>query len=395
MTSISIQRLIGACALVLASLLSACGGTSSTVNPLSTKVNPNIANARVIAFGDGFSDVGATGGVRYTVDDASASGSMTVAERFAFIYGFTTMTAVTDNRAIPGGAYSYGQNQARVNTAGTAPSLATQVANFLVNNTPGDNDLIIITAGTRDIIDNAQQYFANTITADQAKANVAQAAVDLANVIQTLTDKGAKHVLIVPPFNVARMPWVLNIAGATPTTYYPAFSSQYDFVQQLSILTAAEPSCGPDPDALCGSFGSRISQALVKRYPATSYGQKVLLADMAQYFNLVTGTGAGGNDIYGRAFPHPTGNASTYMIATSSGALLTNPDVPVCVNDITVATPCSTAVPATIKTNSNNSNKPWDYTTAVFADNYNLTPAANRMMADYIYNVTEYRAAWR
>ena len=388
MTHISIQRLMGACALALASLLSACGGASSTVNPLATKVNPGIANARVIAFGDALSDVGASG-LRYTVNDASVGGSMTVAERLAFIYGFTSMTAVTNDRSLTGGAYSYAQGEARVTATGTATPLVTQVANFLTNNTPGDNDLIIITAGTRDIIYNAQQYFLNPVTmpAAQAKANVAQAAVDLANVVQSLTARGAKHVLVVAPFNVARTPWVLAMPGASPTTYYPTFSDQYNFVQQLSILTSGDTSCG--------SFGCQLSAALVTRYPATSYGQPVLLADIAQYFNLMTGTGAGGRDIYSRLFPNPTGNASTFPIATSSGAALTNPDVPVCVNDITLATLCSTASAATIKTNPNNSNLPWDYATAVFADKYNLTPAANRMLADYIYNTTFFRAAWR
>ena len=264
MTHISIQRLMGVCALALASLLSACGGASTTVNPLSTKVSPSIANARVIAFGDALNDVGASG-LRYTVNDASAGGSMTVAERLAFIYGFTTMSPVADTRALSGGAYSYAQGEARVSAAGTATSLSGQVTNFLTNNTPGDNDLIIITAGTRDIIYNAQQYFANSsvMSAAQAKANVAQAAVDLANVVQRFTAAGAKHVLVVAPFNVARMPWVLAMPGATPTTYYPTFSDQYNFVQQLSILTSGDTSCG--------SFGCQLSAALVTRYPATSY----------------------------------------------------------------------------------------------------------------------------
>lgn len=395
MTHISIQRLMGVCALALASLLSACGGASSTVNPLSTKVNPSIANARVIAFGDALSDVGASG-LRYTVNDASAGGSMTVAERLAFIYGFTTMSPVTDNCAstntcvLSGGAYSYAQGEARVSAAGTATSLSGQVTNFLTNNTPGDNDLIIITAGTRDIIYNAQQYFANSsvMSAAQAKANVAQAAVDLANVVQRFTAAGAKHVLVVAPFNVARMPWVLAMPGVTPTTYYPTFSDQYSFVQQLSILTSGDTSCG--------SFGCQLSAALVTRYPATSYGQPVLLADVAQYFNLMTGTGAGGRDIYSRLFPNPTGNASTFPIATSSGAALTNPDVPVCLVNITPSTPCTTpASPSRIKSNLNNGGALWDYSTAVFADDVNLTPAANRMIADYIYNSNMFRAAWR
>lgn len=387
MTPFSIQRLLGACALALVSLLTACGGASSTINPVSTKVNPSIATARVIAFGDGFSDVG-VGGFRYTVDDVSAGGSMTVAERFAYIYGFTSMSAVTDNRALAGGAYSYAQGEARVAASVTNGSgavtlpLTDQVTNFLTQNTPGDNDLIIITAGTRDIIYNAQQYFAGAMTADTAKTNVAQAAIDLANVVQRLTTAGAKHVLIVAPFNVARMPW-----GLAKGANYPTFSADYNFLQQLSILTAGDTSCG--------SFGCQLSQALVTRYPATSYGQSVLLADIAQYFNLMTGTGAGGADIYGRVFPNPTGNTNTFGIVTASGVPLNNPDVPVCVNDITSTHRCSTADATSIQTNPKNSNLPWNYNTAVFADNYNLTPAANRLIADYIYGSNMYRAAWR
>jgi phospholipase/lecithinase/hemolysin len=378
MTSISIQRLMGACALALASLLSACGGASSTVNPVSSKVTPNIASARVIAFGDALSDVGARG-LRFTVDDASAGGAMTVAERLAFIYGFTTMSAVTDTRALSGGAYSYAQGEARVNTVGAATPLTVQVSNFLASNKPGDNDLIIITAGTRDIIENATQYFAGTINAAQAKANVAQAALDLASVVQQLTGAGAKHVMVLAPFNVARTPW-----GLAKGANYPNSSADYSFLEQLSILTSGDTSCG--------SFGCQLSAALVSRYPATSYGQPVLLADIAQYFNLITGTGAGGRDIYARSFPNPTGNANTYAVGTASGVLLTNPDVPVCLVNISLATPCTTA---TIKTNANNSNAVWDYATAVFADEVNLTPAANRMIADFVYNSVEFRAAWR
>jgi hypothetical protein len=210
--------------------------------------------------------------------------------------------------------------------------------------------------------------------------------VDLADIVKRLTTAGAKHVLVVAPFNVARTPWGLS-QGAN----YPNSSANYSFVEQLSILTSGDTSCG--------SFGCQLSQALVNRYPATSYGQPVLLADIAQYFNLLTGTAAGGSDIYGRAFPNPTGNANTFPMATGSGAVITNPDVPVCVNDITSTTPCSVTtsanIAATIKTNSNNSNLPWDYATAVFADRYNITPVASRMVADYIYNSSMYRAAWR
>jgi hypothetical protein len=40
-------------------------------------------------------------------------------------------------------------------------------------------------------------------------------------------------------------------------------------------------------------------------------------------------------------------------------------------------------------------NTAWDYKASVFADNFYFTPFANRLYADYIFNVTMFRAGWR
>ena len=376
MNSMFSRTLKALCSVMAAAMLSACGGASSTVKPLTDMVTPTVANSRVIAFGDALSDAGQTGGARYTVNDNAAGGSMTLAERLAADFGFTTMTPAPAGVLAGGSAYSYAQGGATIATVGQQIDAFISAGNQLT-----DNDLVVITAGTQDIVNNATNYYASTITADQAKANMATAATVLVAKIYRLThEAGAKHVVVVAPFNVARTPWGLSKGGTYPASLA---TSDYSFLEQLSIAT--------ETDRSASSFGAQLSLKLGAQFPSGSSGLTVLLANISNYFTLMTGTTVGGADVYGRTFPHPTGNINSYLsYVTAAGVVLTNPDVPVC----TVAITSCTA--STIATNTNVvPNVPWDYTTSVFADNYNLTPAANRMLADYIFNTTLRVGGWR
>ena len=365
----SIQRLVHGFTIVMAALLSGCGSGGSTVKPLTEKVTPTIANSRVIAFGDALGDVSYS----FTINDAAAGGSMTLAERLAADFGFATMSHVQSGVLAGGAAYSYAQGGATVTAVGQQIDAFVDGGNQLT-----DNDLVVITAGMQDIVSSATDYYASTITADQAKANMTAAATALTAKIYRLThEAGAKHIVVVAPFNVARTPWGLS-QGAN----YPSSSANYSFLEQLSVAT--------EGDRTASSFGAQLSLKLGAQFPGGSSGLTVLLADISNYFNLMTGTAAGGSDAYGRAFPHPTGNINSYLsYATSAGVVLTNPDVPVC--SVAVAS----CTPSTIVANSAGPNGFWDYTTSVFADNYNLTPAANRMLADYIFNTTMRVGGWR
>ena len=360
------------CVVMAAALLSACGGASSTVKPLTEKVTPNIAGSRIIAFGDALSDAGqSAGGKRYTVNDGAAGGSMTLAERLAANFGFSSVTPVQSGVLSSGGAYSYAYGGAKV-TGGSVMSVADQIDAFVnAGNQLTDNDLVVITAGSQDIIDNATAYYASTMTAATAKQNVADAAATLVTKVKRLTDEAkAKHVLLIAPINVARTPWGLS-KGAN----YPSSSANYTFLEQLSIAIEGDNSTN--------SFGSQLSLEIGRNFPTSSSGLTVFLADLSNFFNLITGTGAGLPDKYGRTFPHPTGSINTYIAySNSAGVILTNPDVPVCTVSILLCTN------STIATNSAGPNGLWDYTTSVFADDVNLTPAANRMLADYIFNGT-------
>lgn len=383
MNPIFSRTLKALCSVVAVALLSACGGASSTVKPLTEFVTPTIAGSRLIAFGDALSDTSA-GFTRsiYTVNDGSAGG-LTLAERLAANFGFTTMTHVSSG-VLAGGAYSYASGGA------TVVDISAQIDAFVTaGNQLTDNDLVVITAGTQDILDNAIAYYRGG-TATSAKTNVATAAANLVTKIRRLTDEAhAKHVLVIAPFNVARTPW-----GLAKGANYPNSSANYAFLEQLSVAL--------EGDNTMGSFGSQLSLNLGREYPSNSSGLKVFLADLSSYFNLMTGTAAGSTTVH-PTFAYPTGSLPTYSsYMTAAGVALTNPDVAVClaapVADPTVAPVTTTS--CTVGTQINTAtNAAWDYNTSVFADHQNLTPAANRMLADYIFNGsgmgTMRTAGWR
>jgi GDSL-like Lipase/Acylhydrolase len=366
-----IQPFVNAIPFILAALLCGCGSGSSTVNGVNTKVTPTIASARVIAFGDAVSDVGQNG-ARYTVNDAAVNGSMTLTERIAADFGFSTIAPVNSG-VLAGGAYSYAKGGATIAAVGQQIDAFVAAGNQLT-----DNDLVVVTAGTQDIIDNATAYYAQTITADQAKANIASAVGALVVKIQKLTNEaGAKHVLVVTPINVARTPW-----GLAKGANYPSSSADYAFLETLSVATSG--------DATVGSFAGQLSFQIGQAFPSSSSGLKVLLADISNFSNLITGTAAGSANAYGRVFPHPTGSVNSYgLYSTALGVALTNPDVPVCSS----GTPILSCNANTIAINPSNG-LVWDYNSSVFADDLNLTPAANRIIADYIVNSIMRVAGW-
>jgi outer membrane lipase/esterase len=326
-----IATLMAACVLV------GCGGASSTVDPL--------VPTRVIAFGDAFSTVNSSGYATYSVNTSETNA--TIASRIATIYGFTLKAVASSSDVIASGtAYSY--------AAGTATSsaTATQISNYLANNTPGSKDLFIITAGTQDIISAAPT---NDTTA------IATAATALTSAIQSLTNAGAQYVMVMQPINVARTPPFLALNGVRPAGANAASNAN---AQALSY----------DSGTACQSFSCLLSTKLNTAYPATSSHQPILLVDLISYFNLITGS-------------TNTGSANTF---SSYG--VANPDLVAC----TAAIPAPGCTSGSVTTGTNQyTSTSWDYTTSIFAYSYYTTPFANRLMGDYIYNYNFYRAGWR
>jgi hypothetical protein len=332
MIKLSFSTLTRIAALMVACVLVGCGGASSTVNPLTP--------TRIIAFGDAFSTVDSSGYATYSVNTSETNA--TVASRIATTYGFTLKAVASSSDVIASGtAYSYAAG------TDTSSATATQISNYLANNTPGSKDLFIITAGTQDIIAVSSGYNPTNTTA------IAAAATALTAAIQTLTNKGAQYVLVMQPINVARTPWAV-------TNSYTSAAQAYSY----------------DTSTACVSFSCLLSTKLNAAYPATSSHQPILLADLMSYFNLITGTTS-------------TGSANTY---TSYG--VTNPDSAVCTTD----PPSCTISPSTVTTGTKSytgTSVSWDYTASIFASSIYTTPFANRLLADYIYNYNFYRAGWR
>ena len=319
MNSIFSRTFKALCAVALMALLSACGGASSTVDPFTPK--------RIIAFGDGFSYVDGNGYGLSTVRTNEVDN--TIVGRIAARVGIV-VKAVSSNPLAATGGFSYASPKARVADVGT------QINTFLTDagGVVGDKDMIIITVGNWDVYD-----------AVMSNANMDTAATNLVTAVKRLTNAGAKHVVLIPAINMARTPWALTAPN----------SKTLQEIQMLGITTATLPS-----------LTSLNYLMLLKIADAYKEEAKppVKFKDRSGDFNSF----AGKFDT----------NGSTRILNMSGMAITADTGlyVPICAaaasrvdTDSTFATGC--ALPGTT-----------DYQTYVFADDINLTPLANRFLAD-------------
>lgn len=232
------RRVLLALATASALLVAACG---------SGTIESQLQPSRVVAFGDGMSDLGQVANRRYTVNDGTVNiWTQDMASRFGLGLSAT---------AAGGGSFATGN--ARVNTkpdaAGNAATLTVkeQVDAFLAGGVIGANDLLVISGGTADIVAEMAQVTAGTQTTTQMLANVGQAGRDLATQVRRLVQAGATHVVVVGPYNLGRSPWAASIG-------------------QGSFLTQASTK-----------FNEELLVAIV------DLGASALYVDAALFFNLV------------------------------------------------------------------------------------------------------------
>ena len=220
-------------------LLSACGGGSTVTSRLSP--------SRVIAFGDAMADVGQDG-ARYTVNDGSLNNWV---QYVASEYG----QAITPSSQ---GGLDYAWGNARFaatpDAAGVAstPTVKQQIDQFLATHTIDSNDLVIVSAGTADVITQVRASIEGSQTSDQAIANAGQAGNDMADQVKRLVAAGAQHVLISGPYDLGRSPWAIQLGS----------------------------------DALLHSASSEFNNRLL--VSLVDYGSTVLYVDAALYFNQQT-----------------------------------------------------------------------------------------------------------
>jgi outer membrane lipase/esterase len=219
-------------------LLASCGG-GTIVDPFTP--------SRIVAFGDAMGDAGQNG-ARYTVND----GTVNVWPVYlAAQYGLT----LTPSSA---GGLDYATGNARVlakpDAAGSnaTPTVKQQIDAFLAGPSIGDEDLIVISAGTSDVIAEAQAVIAGTQSEEKMLADVGQAGRDLGAQVRRLVNAGAKHVVVAGPYNLGRSPWAVQLG-------------------QESLLEDAS---------------SRFNQQFL--VSVVNLGKNVLYVDAALFFNQAT-----------------------------------------------------------------------------------------------------------
>jgi phospholipase/lecithinase/hemolysin len=229
--------LLAACASVLA--LGACGGGGST----ESRLDPQ----RIVAFGDAFADLGQNGN-RYTVNDDSVNNwTLFVAREY-------DLTLAPSSA----GGLSYATGNARVaakpDAGGNAatPTVVEQVDAFLADHSPRKDDLVIVNAGTSDVIVQAQSVITGAQTASVATERAGRAGRDLGAQVRRLVQAGASHVVVVGPYNLGVSAWA-------------------DEVDQGRLM-----------EELSRAFNDQLKVSLV------NYGNSVLYVDAALHFNLVT-----------------------------------------------------------------------------------------------------------
>jgi outer membrane lipase/esterase len=194
------RRVLLALAPAVLLALAACGSGS---------IESQFTPTRVVAFGDGLSDIGNTG-KKFTVNDTSPVWPAIVALDFG---------ATLDKSASGGTDYATGNARIVLTpdaVGNGAPTIKAQVDTFLATHGSfNDGDLVILQGGISDIIVQTMAYRAGTITSDQMVQNVKQAAHDMADQARRIVAAGAAHVAIVGVYDLGKTPWAAAINQKT------------------------------------------------------------------------------------------------------------------------------------------------------------------------------------
>ena len=215
------RRAAGLLAMASALTLTACGSGTSIVSSL--------VPSRFIAFGDGFSDLGQTGGTRYTVNDATTN---VWVQTLAASYGQTL-------QAQSAGGQGWARGQARIaqkpDAAGNAATLtvAEQIDAFLASSAIAQNDVTVVGGGVSDIVALTAAYKANTISAAQLLLDAAQAGKDLGAQVRRLVTAGGKHVVVTGVVNLGKTPYAIAL---TETALLSDASLKFNEALLVSIV---------------------------------------------------------------------------------------------------------------------------------------------------------------
>lgn len=176
-------------------LLAACGG-----GEVESELHPS----RIVAFGDAMADIGQNAtSKRYTVNDGSLNNwTLEVARQY------NVGLAPAKN-----GGYSYATGNARValtpgaGNDAAAGTVTQQIDSFLGARQFTETDLVIVSAGTSDVIFQAHAAITGAQTDADMITAIGQAGTQLGAQVRRLVNAGARHVVVAGPYNLERSPW--------------------------------------------------------------------------------------------------------------------------------------------------------------------------------------------
>lgn len=322
--------LLAACAPAL--LLAACGGGS---------IESQFVPSRVVAFGDATGDVGQVAGRRYTVNDGTVNVWTQIAAN-AFNQPLAAASA---------GGDGYAEGNARITAqpdagGGSAPTVQAQVDAFLASKAFDANDLVLVSAGTSDVIFQAQAVIDGSISENQALANVDQAARELGAQIRRMVNAGARHVVVAGVRDLGVTPWALE-------------TNRSALLESLSSVSVNTGENQPR------SFNDRL------KIEISDLGASVLYVETASFFRIVAGNPGGSG------FDNVTGSACTSRDPVGPGNGIgtgdNQPDSSLCTT-------------ATLQPGLT------DYNRYLFADRVYLTPRGQQLLAEVA--VARIRERW-
>jgi lysophospholipase L1-like esterase len=204
-----------------AALLAGCGGSGKVYKPLRPTA--------IYTFGDGIVDDGQTGGKLYTVNttDAVARPVYSLPQLIAASYGLTLKPQSAGGTAWGQGGSRIANLQLQVTNQGLAAGFAGY----------GKDDLIILSAGMEDLISETQDVLAGVEDISSAKLHIQSQVRAYGQTMQYLHDHGARHIYILPPYNLGISPWMTHLS-ATNTTAPSVYAELFDTFSAALALEA-------------------------------------------------------------------------------------------------------------------------------------------------------------
>ena len=373
-----------------------------------------------------------------SVIDAPINPELTVIERMAADYGFGAVVPMSTiaSHAVPSnsGVYSFAQANALVlspnQSAGSidtpqsytanngtvsypaastpALSIQAQIDLFLANNSISSSDMIVINAGSADIIYNA--------LSSGGASGVTTAAQNFVTQIMRLHNAGAKHIVVFGPPNMGRSP----------------FAYKYNLTNVLSNYSKTLSS------ANCIDFNCAVEFGLQQQI-GTITQNPVLFVDISSQTSLITGTTNTGSantyasfadPLYGvpiaipgdPAFPDASAAApanatdANYYCNSTNIPMATNTTYPnpfyintptisgsypsfsiggsACFANPVSPTSSNAVLNGYATLGANSTPYVYNYLSYAYADPINYTPSVHRMLADFILSKLSL-ASWR